>query len=746
MTPSPQTPVTHSNRFVGEWNSALTKFDATAIKQLEGLLRRATKPLDTLADLADIANGEELELLVTALKKRDPLDGLSGYERRKARSAQREKQNSRSGREIGPLPQVKDPERRARCEHDLRLFLLTYFPQAFPLPFGDDHLDVIRNIEAAVAEQKIFTLAMPRGSGKTTICEGAGGWIAAYGKMPFLMIVHATEDKAVAGLEKIKAEFEKNELLAEDFPELCYPIIKLEGIRNRAKGQVLNGLPTEIMWKDQEIRFPTVPGSKASGLIFTSHGIDSAMRGANRRAPDGRRIRPNFILIDDPQTDSSAKSRDECTKRLEIITKGIKGLVGPGESLGGVIPCTVIQPGDVAHTLLNSKLYPDFNGKTYQLLYGESKRMDLWQQYASLLRLEKEEKRPCVESRDFYIAYRAEMDEGLRAGWEYRKQAHHVSAIQYAMELFLFEPDYFYAEGQNDPQDPRAADDKFLRAEDIAKKVTNYVRRQVPLDVRWITAHIDVQKNLLFYKVIGWTPNFSGYVLEYGTFPEQLLSHFTARQASPTLADIFPGSSVETALYKGLEAAFRQLFTTEYLRIDGLKCRLSILGVDANWQTKTVKKACVESPWAGSIMPMHGNFIGPNECPISEYKKREGEFIGDEWIIAAKNGIRYTRFDSNYWKTFAGRRLAAPYPNPGCLVLYGPEGTRHTLLSRHLDSEIRTPTTGKRTVDQWDLRPGESENHWWDNTVANCVLASISGAQTTQTERTQVREEREIKF
>ncbi len=74
------------------------------------------------------------------------------------------------------------------------------------------------------------------------------------------------------------------------------------------------------------------------------------------------------------------------------------------------------------------------------------------------------------------------------------------------MELFLFEPDFFYAEGQNDPQDPRAADDKFLRAEDIAKKVTNYIRRQVPLDVRWITAHIDVQKNLLFYKVIGWTP------------------------------------------------------------------------------------------------------------------------------------------------------------------------------------------------------------------------------------------------
>lgn len=114
--------------------------------------------------------------------------------------------------------------------------------------------------------------------------------------------------------------------------------------------------------------------------------------------------------------------------------------------------------------------------------------------------------------------------------------------------------------------------------------------------------------------------------------------------------------------------------------------------------------------------------------------------------IAAKNGIRYTRYDSNYWKTFASRRLASPYPNPGCLVLYGPEGTRHTLLSRHLDSEIRTPTTGKRTVDQWDLRPGESENHWWDNTVANCVLASISGAQMIQTERKQVREEREVKF
>lgn len=131
------------------------------------------------------------------------------------------------------------------------------------------------------------------------------------------------------------------------------------------------------------------------------------------------------------------------------------------------------------------------------------------------------------------------------------------------------------------------------------------------------------------------------------------------------------------------------------------------------------------------LLPLHGEYFGPNETPISSYRQQPGEVLGEEWIIKAKNGVQYARFDANYWKTTTGRRIATPHPSPGSLTIYGPEGTRHSLLGRHLDSEIREPAWGKRQIDEWKIRPGETENHWWDNVVGSAVLASMRGCKLT---------------
>jgi len=45
------------------------------------------------------------------------------------------RERSRAGREIGPLPKVVDPYRRARCLADVYEFMTTYFP----FTLGDRH-------------------------------------------------------------------------------------------------------------------------------------------------------------------------------------------------------------------------------------------------------------------------------------------------------------------------------------------------------------------------------------------------------------------------------------------------------------------------------------------------------------------------------------------------------------------------------------------------------------------------------
>lgn len=166
---------------------------------------------------------------------------LSGYDAVRERARERNKALSLSGRNIGELPPVGNPERKRRCTESFKAFCDTYFPQTFHLPWSDDHLKVIAKLETAVLEGGLFAMAMPRGSGKTTLCETACLWAILIGARPFVCLIGSDEEHAASMLESIKSELENNDLLADDFPEACYPIRSLEGIHQRASGQLYRG-------------------------------------------------------------------------------------------------------------------------------------------------------------------------------------------------------------------------------------------------------------------------------------------------------------------------------------------------------------------------------------------------------------------------------------------------------------------------------------------------------------------------
>ena len=158
---------------------------------------------------------------------------LSGYERHREQAAQRQSQQSLSGRDIGPLPPVVNPDRKSACARNFRLFCETYYAETFDLEWSDDHLKVIAKIEKSVLYGGLFAIAMPRGSGKTTLAEIACQWAMLYGHRNFMALIGATETAALEMLASIKTEFETNELLLEDFPEVVFPIHCLDGIANR---------------------------------------------------------------------------------------------------------------------------------------------------------------------------------------------------------------------------------------------------------------------------------------------------------------------------------------------------------------------------------------------------------------------------------------------------------------------------------------------------------------------------------
>ena len=666
------------------------------------------------------------------------LDG--GYAAHREATADRDRLKSESGRDIGDLPPVENPARRAKAERSFRAFCESYFPEVFHLGWSEDHLRVIAKVEESVLQGGLFALAMPRGSGKTTIAECACLWAILYGHREFVCLIGSDEQHASDMLDSLKTELEINELLLADFPEAVFPIHALEGISHRANGQLFRGNRTHIGWTAKEIILPTIPGSKASGAIIKVAGITGRIRGMKFKRPDGRAVRPSLVVLDDPQTDESARSPSQCQHREAILSGAVLGLAGPGKKIAGMMPCTVIRPADMADRILDRDLHPEWNGERTQMVYSFPTATKRWEEYAKLRGDGMRAGRGLADATAFYVANRAEMDAGARVAWEARFNHDEISALQHAMNLKLQGEVAFWAEYQNQPLPEVAEENDALTADLIMAKVNGHERGVVPLDASHLTAFIDVQQKALFWVVCGWSDDFTGYVLDYGTWPDQRRAYFTLRDLRITMAATTKGAGLEGQIYAGLEAATGQLMGRRWRRDDGAELTIERLIIDANWgqSTDVVNQFCRQSAHAALITPSHGRFVGAASIPFSEYRRKRGDRVGLHWRIPAVVGrhtVRHLLYDTNFWKSFLHSRLAVPMGDPGCLSLSGHDPERHRLIAEHLTAEYRVRTEGRgRVVDEWRLRPEGFDNHWFDGVVGCAVGASMLGVGLPSTE------------
>lgn len=662
-------------------------------------------------------------------------DGLTGYDAHRERARARIVALSKSGRDIaeaGWIHETLNVRRRRRGEKDFRFFCEKYFPATFHLRWSDDHLKVIAKIETAVLHGGLFAMAMPRGSGKTSLCEIACLWSLLYGHREFVALIGADEEIAVNMLDSIKVELETNGLIEEDFSEVVGPIRALEGIHQRAGGQLYKGEQTHMGWKEREIILATIPGSRASGAIIRVAGITGRIRGMKHKRVDGTSIRPSLVLPDDPQTDESARSPTQCATRERILAGAILGLAGPGRKIAGLMPCTVIRPDDLADRLLNREKHPQWQGERTKMMYAFPTNTQLWEQYAAIREEELQNGRGLKKATAFYRKHRKEMDAGAIVAWQQRFNPDEASAIQHAMNLRLQDKEAFFAEYQNEPLPETPPDTELLTADQIAAKTSGYERGTVPIAATNLTAMIDVQGNVLYWMVVTWETEFSGYIVDYGTEPDQKTEYFAQRDVRRTLKSAAKGAGLEGAIYAGLERLTDALLGREWDREGGLKMRIERCLVDANWgdSTDVVYQFCRQSKYAGLMMPSHGRGITASMKPFSEYVRKPGERLGLNWrmpLVKGRRAVRYVLFDANFWKSFVHRRLAVAMGDAGCLSLFGREPRRHRLIAEHLTAEYRVRTSGRgREVDEWQALPNR-DNHWLDCLVGAAVAASMVG-------------------
>jgi hypothetical protein len=668
--------------------------------------------------------------------------GGDAYSRHKERARNRQATLSQEGRDIATdMPQCSDVALRQSVTKSLKLFCEKCLGERFTMGWSEDHLTAIKKMERAIFDGANFAIAMPRGSGKTTLVIAAVIWAILCGHKRYVALIGADRDAAQKLLQGVKVELETNEILLALFPEAVYPIIRLEGIANRCRGQLYEGQRTYIGWTAKQIQFATIPkrgepGERtASGAIIETAGIKGKVRGMQTALPTGEIARPDMFIVDDPQTDASAHSRTQVKSRLDVITGTCPGLAGPGKQISGFVTCTVIAEDDVADQLLNPQKFPDYQGERFQLVYEWPEDSDLWEHYSTIYRESMARGEGMKRCNAYVMANWDRMHYGSKVAWEERKRKDEVSPLQHAYNLSIRLGDTFWSEYQNKPRSYDDAED-LLSVDEIQKRTNGFKRRQVPHAANLLTAFIDVQGECLYWIVVAFCKEtFSSWVIDYGAWPEQASNYFTKRTLSRKLSVKYKGGR-EAYIRKGILELLDHLCEHDWVMADqSTTLRISQVGIDAAWgpATRVIQSAVMESKHRAIVLPTFGRCLEAKDLPMDLWKPKPGERLGIGYSIRPRQGGgQYGLLDANYWKSFVHARLATEIGDAGSLSLFDPDGmvTTHRMIAEHLRSEKRSEDAkGSRVLHMWTHENKNADNDLLDALAGACAMAGIQGAR-----------------
>src|SRR3990167_5558230 len=250
-------------------------------------------------------------------------------------------------------PDAATKAARTRFEKDLPRWLKHHGAEAFDRPWSKDHLRILARVEAAVNDGGLFALAMSRGGGKSTILKWVTLYVLLTGRRKYMVMIAATAELAQAIVDFCRQQLMESETLHAHYPQVTSYARATDGKAIKAKFQLrADGKSSGILWSKTTLVFPEVIGADgkpypSNGAILEAHGLTGAIRGKWRDSRTGKVLRPDFVILDDPQDRASAESPTQCDMRERIITGDVLGLAGPRRKIAAVMPCTIIRKGDL---------------------------------------------------------------------------------------------------------------------------------------------------------------------------------------------------------------------------------------------------------------------------------------------------------------------------------------------------------------------------------------------------------------
>lgn len=664
-------------------------------------------------------------------------------------NATRHSKISQAVNEVGVVPKLPPVilAERERYKYNLNAALQEIFPESTGLkPFGKVQIESTNFLQFIMHNKGRLIMLEPRAYAKTTRITNCALMGALEGLQPYIVIVASSLGKAQDILDDMRTELTTNEKLMELYPATCNCFKHLSRSSQKSKRQTYGGNFTYIEDNQDTIQFPAIPDEPSSGCIIQVRPATN-LKGLKHKVAagplKGKVLRPTLYFFDDPQTEDDASSPKMRAKIIKNIKRSaLKG--GTHQNpVSAIMAITPVEYGDVAWYFVHEE--ESFDIVQYKMVesWPSKEVMDnMWYgRYAELRsnfnrEVRGDRTRARKEARQYVLDNFEEMHAGSLTTWEHafnpEDPQHEVSSLQHAYNIIIDDgiEDFEYECQCNTEYGVYEEDDTMhCPIADIIEKTNVFSKRIVPQGCSQIVTHIDVNKNFLSYVTIASPPKLRPYVIDYGTWPDQV-GRFTKTKIINPLRNVYPqASDYRDILYLACIDMFQYLAQMEYTREDGVKRKNNVIGVDMRYEEVYISRACRETPFSNVVLPCWGTFIGPDDDPLHEKHYPEGVQVYENCVEVPnrENTFDLLKVDVNYFKTEVHRALNKPLGLPGSMSLY--DGN-HLLWGEHCNSEYPKRVPGKkevRTKIQWYEKQKNSDNEYFDNTAGCLALLCRQG-------------------
>ena len=591
-------------------------------------------------------------------------------ERRAAWSARRA--------EIGEIDDIADPARRESCRLDLARFLKTYMPAVFYREFDDAALELIAHIQDRMLHGGRKAVARPRGGGKTAISIGSVLWAALYAHRRYLVFVAATKDASTQMISDVLAHLCGEEISA-DFPEASQPFACLDGKAQRSKYQTCQGESTAIEMRRDCIVFPTVcladgERNANAGVTIQAAGLTGAIRGMHRTDSSKHWIRPDFVLLDDPQTRESAMSPSQTDERERIINGDVMGLAGHDRRIAAIMACTVIAKHDLSERFLDHRRHGEWAGQRTKLIEAWGGSDEAWRAYDDVYRLELSGAQPRGTASAYYRTHKAELENGSVVMCPALFSEGEESALQHARNYLVENGEYaFAAECQNEPLSLTPEADYDLSARSVAHNLTHRARGVIDENAISVAAGVDINKYAAAWCVVAATGAAVYEVVDYGWWVPR-----GRRELWGNVGD----EAQQVAVVEAVNGVVHDLLRTKPYSAD-----LRVIAVDAGYHAASVYSACaaLAREFRGRrIIPARGLSGDKYAEPGRSILIRQGTLAD---YRKSRTGQAIMMWDSNNWHIVSQRGFLLPVAAEGAVGVFGDNAAQHAIFAEQVAAE-----------------------------------------------------------